>query len=323
MMEDWQRAALVMGEALVDIVPGSDGVLHPHPGGGPFNVARTIGRLQQPVAFLGALSGDSLGRNLRLTLENDGVDTTPAIETRLPTTLAIAELDSRGGAQYRFYVAKTSAGDVAPADALARIPTHVTALHVGTLGLVLEPLRGAVEAVAGAVSSDALVFLDPNCRPGLIDDAPAYRSNLASLTHRADVIKVSDDDLAWLEPSTDPLSAARTFLSNDRPRVVLLTLGRRGSVIVTRNACVTVESPATAVIDTIGAGDAFGGGFIAWWQHHQLTSSALDDPEAVLEATRFASSVAALTCARRGADPPRLADILEPANTSEPRRDSA
>jgi fructokinase len=159
-----------------------------------------------------------------------------------------------------------------------------------------------------------MVFLDPNCRPGLIDDPAAYRRHLASLARRADVIKVSDDDLAWLEPSADPLAAARGLFSNVRPRVVLVTFGPRGSVILTRDSRVTVESPRIAVIDTIGAGDAFGGGFIAWWQERRLAPSALDDPAAVLEATRFASRVAASTCARRGADPPYLAEVLEAAS---------
>ena len=301
--------ALVAGEALIDLIPAADGALHPHLGGGPFNAARTIGRLEQPVAFLGAVSRDSFGRELRLALERDGVDTTPTSDTNLPTTLAIAEIGDGGNAEYRFYVTQTSAGDVTPASALARIPANVAALHIGTLGLVLEPLGTAVEAVVRAVPSSTLVFLDPNCRPALIDDPTAYRDRLRSLSRRADVLKVSDDDIAWLEPSSDPLAAARRMLGDDGPRVVLVTLGAQGCIVLTPSGVETVAAPPTEVVDTIGAGDAFGGAFIAWWQERGLPSSALDGHETVLAAARYATRVASLTCARAGADPPRLADL--------------
>ena len=304
--------ALVAGEALIDLIPAADGALHPHLGGGPFNVARTIARLEQPVAFLGALSHDSFGRDLRSALTCDGVDTTAACDTTLPTTLAIAEIGEDGNASYRFYVTRTSAADVTPTSALARIPANVAALHIGTLGLVLEPLGAAVEAVVRAVPSSTLVFLDPNCRPGLIDDPSGYRARLLSLSRRADVLKVSLDDIAWLEPSLDPVSAARRMLGDDGPRVVLVTLGAKGCIVLTRTGVETVAAPATEVVDTIGAGDAFGGGFIAWWQERQLPSSSLGSRDLVLEAARYATRVASLTCVRAGADPPRLAELLEP-----------
>jgi fructokinase len=301
--------ALVAGEALIDLIPAADGALHPHLGGGPFNAARTIGRLEQPVAFLGAVSRDRFGRDLRLALERDGVDTTTTSDSTLPTTLAIAEIGEGGNAEYRFYVTQTSAADVTPESALARIPANVAALHIGTLGLVLEPLAAAVDAVTRAVPASTLVLLDPNCRPALIDDPAAYRDRLRSLARRADVLKLSDDDIAWLEPGSDPLAAARRMLGDDGPRVVLVTLGAQGCIVLTRSGVETVAAPPTVVVDTIGAGDAFGGAFVAWWQQRGLPASALDSHETVLEAARYATRVASLTCARAGAEPPRLADL--------------
>jgi fructokinase len=301
--------ALVAGEALIDLIPAADGALHPHLGGGPFNAARTIGRLEQPVAFLGAVSRDRFGRDLRLALERDGVDTTTTSDSTLPTTLAIAEIGEGGNAEYRFYVTQTSAADVTPESALARIPANVAALHIGTLGLVLEPLAAAVDAVTRAVPASTLVLLDPNCRPALIDDPAAYRDRLRSLSRRADVLKLSDDDIAWLEPGSDPLAAARRMLGDDGPRVVLVTLGAQGCIVLTRSRVETVAAPPTVVVDTIGAGDAFGGAFVAWWQQRGLPASALDSHETVLEAARYATRVASLTCARAGAEPPRLADL--------------
>jgi fructokinase len=301
--------ALVAGEALIDLIPAADGALHPHLGGGPFNAARTIGRLEQPVAFLGAVSRDRFGRDLRLALERDGVDTTTTSDSTLPTTLAIAEIGEGGNAEYRFYVTQTSAADVTPESALARIPAIVAALHIGTLGLVLEPLAAAVDAVTRAVPASTLVLLDPNCRPALIDDPAAYRDRLRSLSRRADVLKLSDDDIAWLEPGSDPLAAGHRMLGDDGPRVVLVTRGAQGCIVLTRSGVETVAAPPTEVVDTIGAGDAFGGAFVAWWQQRGLPVSALDSYETVLEAARYATRVASLTCARAGAEPPRLADL--------------
>src|SRR3954449_2972991 len=113
---------VVTGEALVDLVLGRDDALTAHPGGGPYNVARTIGRLEQPVAYLGRLSADRFGSRLRRELEADGVDLSAGVGTDAPTTLALAELDESGAATYRFYAEGTSAPGLTPEDADAAFP---------------------------------------------------------------------------------------------------------------------------------------------------------------------------------------------------------
>jgi fructokinase len=302
---------LVAGEALVDLVPDAHGALRPHPGGGPFNTARTIGRLGQPAAFLGRLSTDRFGRRLERMLLDDGVDLGTAIRTDDPTTLALAELDEDGAAQYRFYERGTSAPGLQPAEALSAIPDGVAVLHVGTLGIHLEPIADAVEALVDRLAGTALVVVDPNVRPGVLRDPAVFRARLGRLLERADLVKLSADDLAWLAPGLPPDEAVRSLLGSARAGV--LTLGGDGALVVTGAGVRAVAAPRVEVVDTIGAGDAFGGGLVAWWRMQGLGREELGDLDAVLEATRFACRVAALTCSRAGASPPTLPELRSSA----------
>src|SRR3954469_3670389 len=223
---------LVGGEALFDLVYDGDENLHGHPGGAAFTTARTIGRLGQPVAYLGRLSTDRFGIRLERMLVADGVRLDAVVRTDEPTTLAMAELDETGSAGYRFYERATSAPGLTPEAALASLPPAVGILHVGTLGLTLEPMATALEAVVEELSGRALVAVDPNVRPWVIGDADGYRRRLRRVLALSDVVKVSEEDLAWLDPQRTPAAAARALLELG-PKVVLLTRGADGALAVT------------------------------------------------------------------------------------------
>jgi len=302
------RPVVVTGEALFDLVLAPDGSLSGHPGGGPYNVARTVARLAQPVVYLGRVSTDGLGCRLRGELEADGVRMDAVVATDALTTLAMAQVDAAGIARYRFYDAGTSAPGLTFEEAMAALPTQIWAFYVGTLGLVLEPLATTLEALVGRMADDTLVALDPNCRPTTIDDPTAYRGRLARLLERTDVLKVSEEDLAWLQPGTDPIAAARRMLGRDHA-VALVTLGGEGARVVTARAVIDVESPAVDVVDTIGAGDAFIGSFLAHWRARGMGREDLTQPDEVARAVAFACRTAAITCSRAGADPPRLNEL--------------
>jgi fructokinase len=302
---------LVGGEALYDLVYDGHEDLQGHPGGAAFTTARTIGRLAQPVAYLGRLSTDRFGTTLERMLAADGVRLDTVVRTDEPTTLALAEIDETGSARYRFYERATSAPGLTPEAALAALPPAVGILHVGTLGLTLEPMASALEAVVEELSGGALVMVDPNVRPWVIGDAETYRRRLRRVLGRSDVVKVSEEDLAWLEPQRSAAAAARMLLQAG-PRVVLLTRGGDGVQVVTGAGDVPVPALAIEVVDTIGAGDAFGGGFLAWWRSQGFGREQLGDQDAVVEAARFGALVAARTCERAGASPPYLSE-LEPA----------
>jgi fructokinase len=307
-MSGLDGTVVITGEALIDLVLARDGSLDGHPGGGPYNVARTIGRLEQPVSYLGRVSTDGFGRRLLRELEADGVGLESIIATDAPTTLALAELDAAGGAQYQFYDAGTSAPGLTLEAASAAIPERVATLYLGTLGLVFEPMATTLEALVARMGDDTLVALDPNCRPTIISDAAAFRGRLSRLLVRTDIVKASEEDLAWIDPGTDPVTAARALLGHDGA-VALVTLGGDGALAITPEAAVEVGAPKVEVVDTIGAGDAFMGAFLAHWRAAGLGRSDLHRLDEVEQAATFACRVAAITCSRAGADPPRLAEL--------------
>jgi fructokinase len=302
----------VTGEALIDLVIDPDGHVAARPGGGPFNTARTIGRLGLAPAFLGRLSRDSFGRLLHASLDSDGVALAVPQLTEAPTTLAAVDVDESGAARYSFYLAGTSSSALEYRLLAAALPPGLTALHAGSLALVMEPIATATERlIARDVPPATLVMVDPNCRPEAIADRDAYRGRLLRILRRADVVKVSTEDLGYLFPGVPPHSAANALLERG-PCLVLLTDGARPAWAFLPGEELSVQVPPVQVIDTIGAGDAFGGAFLAWWSANNLGQLALRDGEAVRDAVEAAAEVASLTCARVGAEPPWLAEVAGP-----------
>jgi fructokinase len=296
---------LVLGEALVDLTRSATGTIAAHLGGGPFNTARTIGRLDHDVAFIGRISTDAFGRDIRAALDTDGVSDSCLVPTDDPTTLALAELDALGHANYRFYLDGTSMPGLT-LDDIEGLPPTVDALHVGTLGLVLEPVATTAEHVIGRYAGRALVFADPNVRPLVVRDRPAYLARLDRVYRQSDIVKVSDADLEWLAPGVSIVTAAQRILHLG-PRLVLVTRGGDGQTIVGRGF--TAEQPAApcTVVDTIGAGDSYSGGVLTWWLDNGKPD--LGERDTALAASAFGARVAAVTCSRAGADPPRRADL--------------
>jgi fructokinase len=299
----------VVGEALIDLVVSGDGQADALPGGGPYNAARTLARLGAPVTFLGRLAGDGFGRMLRDRLLADGVALGLPEPSAAPSTLAIADVDHDGTASYRFYLTGTSAADADYPALRSALPDDVAAVHVGTLGLIMEPAGSAVERLVLAdVPPGALVMLDPNCRAGAVADKPAYVRRVEAIARRADIVKASRADLGYLYPGKSPAGAAAALLALGAT-VVLVTDGPHPARAFLPGTVLATDVPRVKVADTIGAGDAFGGGFLAWWTALGLTRKDLKWPAMVSDALRTAAAVAALTCTRPGADPPALTEV--------------
>ena len=298
---------VVAGEALVDLVIDTEASVLSKMGGGPYNVARTIGRLGRPVMFLGAISNDRFGTQLLAQLGNDGVTHDATLRTDLPTTLAAAELNEHGAATYRFYLSGTSAPSLACVPAAALSPA---AVHAGTLGLVLEPMASTLLGYLAALPPDTLVMIDPNCRAGVIADREAYVRRVDEAYQRADVVKVSNDDTEYLAPGVDPLDYARSLVGRG-VALVLVTWGADGTWVMTGDHEQLVPTQRIVVADTIGAGDSFGGGFLTWWMDAGLGRADLANVTHVVQATKAAQEVAGITCQRVGADPPRRSELSE------------
>ena len=299
---------VVCGEALIDMISNGDGSQKAAPGGGPFNTARALARLGVPTAFLGRISDDVFGRQLAGLLVSDGANLQFASIGHESTTIAMADVDSEGFAEYQFLVQGTSAPNLTVEMIPDEFGPEVEALYVGTLGLVLEPMASTLAQLISREHGQRLVMLDPNIRIGLIPEAE-YRDRLHVAISQSTIVKGSEADLAWLYPGLDFGQAAERILS-DGPRLVVATLGSRGAYGAHRDARISVSTPPVEVVDTIGAGDAFGAGLLAWLHDHGLLNAGLSlKSDELRESLEFACLVASMTCARTGADPPTRAEL--------------
>ena len=318
----------VAGEALIDLIVDPAGHIDPRLGGGPFNVVRAVARLGLTAAFLGRLSNDRFGRLTREDLERHGVLAAVEASTDAPTTLAMVDVDPVGVPGYHFYLAGTAAAAIGPEQAI--VPAGTTALHVGSLGLVMEPVGTSLERLVAALPAGITVMLDPNCRPGAIASRQAYLDRLDRILRRVDLVKTSTEDLTYLFPGQSTEQAAVELLARG-PACVVVTDGAAAVRAFAGGQEIRAEVPPADVVDTVGAGDAFGGAFLAWWIGNGFGRDALRDPDTVRRATRAAIYASVVTCTRRGAEPPWAAELvayddwkwLLPARTRDHRNSQA
>ena len=298
---------LCCGEALIDMLPrqaGEETCFAPHAGGAVFNTAIALGRLGAPVQFFSGLSSDLFGTILRDQLAASGVDASPAAISDRPTTLAFVTLVN-GHASYAFYDENTAGRMLTPADLPA---TQADAIFFGGISLVVDPCAAAYEALMLREAPRAVTMIDPNIRPGFIQDEPAYRARLDRMLAVADIIKISDEDLAWISGDTD----AAALRAQTGAAVVLLTRGADGVTVVTAAGSFDVPAVKADVVDTVGAGDTFSAGFLANLDAQGLlTKSAIAqaDRAALARAAAFGARVAAITVSRAGANPPWASEL--------------
>ncbi|SFR28969.1 fructokinase [Lentzea waywayandensis] len=302
---------VVAGEALVDMVPVGDDELTPLApklGGGPYNVAVALGRLDVPTGFLSRVSTDHFGEQLIKRLHASQVATDLVQRGQENTTLAVVGLADDGSARYSFYVDGT-------ADRLVEdpgpLPAEAKAVSFGTLSLVLEPGASVYETVLRRESKRLLTALDPNIRAGLIHDPGAYRARFRSWLPDVGLVKASVEDARWLAEDGDVIEIARTWISQG-PAAVVLTKGGDGLSVITATGQVDVPPVKVDVVDTIGAGDTVQGALLAWLHDHDALSAekirglSTDEWTAALT---YAGAAAAITCSRAGAEPPFASEL--------------
>jgi fructokinase len=306
----------VGGEALVDLVPapatgaGELGALLPLLGGGPYNVAVTLGRLGAPVRFLSRLSADTFGDALLERLRLSGVDTPLGPRGPEPTTLAVAGIGPDGSARYSFHVEGTA--DRLVADP-GELPADVTILSLGTLSLVLEPGATTYETLLRRHSArGGLTVVDPNVRPAVIADPDAFRDRFVSWLPDIGVLKLSVEDAAWLAGTDDVPGAIREWLAKG-PAAAVVTHGADGiHVLTAAGGEAEVPTVRAEVVDTIGAGDTVHGALLHWLHEHDVTTPAAVRAVGIdgwTEALAFAARAAAVTVSRAGAEPPYAAEL--------------
>lgn len=326
-MSDARRLITCLGEGLMDLLPiteaGATTGFRLAPGGSILNVAVGLARLGVPAAFAGKLADDFFGRRLRDYLRAEGVRLDLLTMTSGHTTLAFVippDATPAAGAvdepAFTFYGENAADTLLTPEELPTALFAESAALHLGSISLLRGTTPLAARAAAERLQGHALLSLDPNIRPGLIADAPAYRATLGVFMAMADVLKLSLADVAWLEPGlvgADPLTVAASFAARG-PQLVALTLGGHGAALATRDGVqARVTAPAVTLADTVGAGDTFAAGLLSALVERGATTRdrlrALTQAE-LEEALRWATTVAALACARPGANPPTRAEAL-------------
>jgi fructokinase len=290
----------VCGEVLIDLIPGADGVRVPHVGGGPANTAKALARLGHDVHFIDGISTDEYGVAARKELLDDEVKLDLALTSDKPTCLAIISLDANGGASYEFKIDGTATFDFN----LNWLPDpsryKPNVLHIGTLVTVIQPGADVLYDWAMQVAEFAPIVFDPNIRPSVMGDHDLYEASVEKWAALSSVIKVSDDDMAWLYPGQKYEEVAKRWIS-DGAALVVVTRGSNGIIGFTADGAVEVEGAKVTVADTVGAGDTVGAIIVEAMVEKGILALSGD----VLKATLHRAAVAAgITCSRKGAQPP-------------------
>jgi fructokinase len=305
---------LSCGDALVDFLPvkavdGRDAAV-PVAGGSCLNIAVGMARLGAPTGFVGGISTDLFGRIVADHALTSQVDLRYATRSEHQTTLAFVR-HAGGEPQYAFYDEATASREWTYRR--GSIPfDEIEAIHVGSTTLAND--EGAAQALAlieDAGGSTTISF-DPNCRPNLVKHKARYVDQMEAFAAAADVVRMSDVDFEFLYGGRDHAGKARSLIDAGTGLVVV-TRGIKGAQAWHREAgAIEVEAQVVELVDTIGAGDSFQAALLfALRAIGRIRSAALAqmNSDELRRALSFASSCAAYTCGRAGADPPRQSDV--------------
>jgi fructokinase len=290
----------VCGEVLIDLIPDGSGERVPHVGGGPANTAKALARLGHVVYFIDGISSDKYGQMSRQELLDDEVKLGLALNSDKPTCLAIVSINENGGASYEFEIDGTATFDFS--DSWLPDPSRYkpSVLHIGTLVTVIEPGADVLYDWAMKVAEFAPIVFDPNVRSVVMNDRDKYLSAVERWVAISSVVKVSDDDLAWLYPDQQYADVAKRWIS-DGAALVVVTRGADGLEGFTAGGSVEVPGVKVDVADTVGAGDTVGAIIVEAMIEEGILNLTGDTLKAVLNRAAVAAGI---TCSRKGAQPP-------------------
>ncbi|WP_062947659.1 carbohydrate kinase [Brachybacterium sp. sponge] len=292
---------LIAGEALTDIVVDADGGRREHPGGSPLNVAVALARLGHDAHLLTAIGDDARGDAIRAHLDESGVQLTPASVRPGRTSTAEAVLDVHGAATYTF--------DLIWDPDTAGLPEAPDAVHTSSIAAVLEPGATTLSALLRSARGSSTISYDPNARPTLMGAPEDVRARIEENIALSDVVKASDEDVAWLYGTEDVEDVAASWRDLG-PSLTVLTRGGDGAVAFSDSGRVQVAPVQVEVVDTVGAGDTFSAGILDALaakgllgadRREMLAAIPSDDLATVL---RRAAALSAITVSRAGANPP-------------------
>ncbi|MGB1235332.1 MAG: carbohydrate kinase family protein [Planktomarina sp.] len=306
---------LCCGEALIDMIPdatASGGTcLVPKSGGAVFNTAIALGRLGADVGLFTGVSDDMFGRQLAGDLTASNVRTDHLVTLDAPTSLAFVEL-TNGQASYTFYT-KGAADTVIEPSHCPEV-TGLDAMFFGGISLCRDPAASTLSGLMQkAAKAGVVTMIDPNIRTSFISDEAAYRARLADMLHVAAIVKLSDEDLAWLAETGDSIPEQVQSLNLQPDTLALITEGADGATIYKSGVPIAhAAAQKVAVADTIGAGDTFNAGFLQSLKTAGVLSKsglAAASAATVQSAAEYANACAAITVSRQGANPPWASEL--------------
>lgn len=300
----------ILGEALIDFKSTGELAFQGFVGGSSLNVATASSRLGQATTFLTQISSDLFGARLKDHMVQNQIDTTYVLETDAHSTLAFVE--ERGGQAHYSFMGHGAADTLYNPQPRPVLSSSVLFMQFGSISLLTDPTSSSIAEIVANHRKGMTVVFDPNCRPSLTSDLAGYKLKLGAWLELAHLVKVSDQDLSWLEPDKTLSEVANEWLSKG-PKAVIITKGEHGSVLFrTGKPNLEIETPKVRVIDTVGAGDTFTAGLMVGLLEHGHTNSDLLETysdETWLAVMQFAAVSAAINCTRAGANPPTRADV--------------
>lgn len=304
---------LCAGEALIDMLPretaGGEQAFAPYAGGSVFNTSIALGRLAVETGFYSGLSNDLFGDLLTETLSASSVDSSFAARSDRPTTLAFVKL-TNGQASYLFYD-ENSAGRMLGTQDLPVLNDTISTVFFGGISLVFEPCAQAYEALLMREADRRVIMLDPNVRQSFIGEEQAFRDRIGRMMAKSDIVKVSDEDLAWLVGYEDQDRAASEVLGRGT-KLLCVTQGADGVSGYCGDNIVRVAAQKVAVVDTVGAGDTFNAGLLAALHDANVLTKpkiAALDLDTITAALSLGVRAAAVTVSRAGANPPTRSEL--------------
>ena len=292
----------VCGEVLIDVLPTG-----PVVGGGPANTAKSLARLGQTVDFVGGISRDAYGQMARKELERDGVGLGLVLESNKPTCTATVQLDKAGSATYTFVIDETATFDFSPSWLPDPEKLKPSVVHNGTLATVVEPGAAILFDWAVKCAEFAPIVFDPNVRPSFLSDRQKYSQAVEKWVGISSVVKLSDEDIAWIYPDQSLDEVAHRWLEGETSLVVV-TRGAKGIIGYTQGASEEVEGVRVDVVDTVGAGDTVGAILVEGVVQNSVAGLVGHTLNIVLHRAAVAAGI---TVSRAGAQPPRMHELVE------------
>ncbi|WP_460496990.1 carbohydrate kinase family protein [Glycomyces tarimensis] len=292
------------GENVIDLVPAPGGQLRPTCGGGPANTAAALARRGVPTALVGAVGGDHFGRQVWRRHIAAGVRRDYLERTKLPSTLALAVVDEDGTADYDYWTTGTADFAWERKQLPTPDPARVDLVHFGSLAAYIGPSARIIENWVNRARRAVPITFDPNIRLSAMGEIDQVRRRTERLVGLADLVRVSERDLARLYPDGDVHKIAHAWLGLG-PELVVVTLGEAGSVAFHRKHVTETPAVPVEVVDAIGAGDTFTSGLLGWltsagWMRRDRMA-AWGNKTVMAAALRYASQIAAQACTVPGA----------------------